>query len=446
MTRQAAIEELRLRSILPETAAVSPAGHLEIGGCDTLDLLSEFGSPLYVFDEQTLRERCREYLTEFGSRYPDLSVLYASKAFINLAVAAIVKQEGMGLDVVSGGELAVALRAGFAPEKIYFHGNNKSEQEIRDAVGSGVGRIVIDNFHEIELVDRVAQSLGRRQPALLRISPNVDPHTHAHTTTGILDSKFGFPIETGQAEEAVKQALAAQHLDLRGLHAHLGSPIFELDPYERAIEILIGFASEMRRKHGLQLHEFSPGGGFAIQYVEEQPAPPVAAYAEVIADSVRRWCAVQGLPPPHLTIEPGRSTICRAGVALYTAGSSKTIPDLRRYVAVDGGMADNIRPAIYGAKYEALLANRPLEVADETVTIAGKFCESGDILIRDARLPHLDAGDIVAIPACGAYCLPMSSNYNHAPRPAVVMVAGGAAHLIRRRETFDDLMRFDVEL
>lgn len=446
MTQEVATEGLRLRSILPVTAAIGPSGHLELGGCDAVELLREYGSPLYVFDERTLREQCREYLAEFGSRYTDLTVLYASKAFINLAIAKIVQEEGMGLDVVSGGELAVALQAGFPAEKIFFHGNNKSEQELRDAVSAGIGRVVIDNFHELDLLDRVAASSGRKQPVLLRVSPSVDPHTHAHTTTGILDSKFGFPIETGQAEDALRRGLAAQHLELLGLHAHLGSPIFELDPYERAIEVLIGFAAQMRHQHGFELREFSPGGGFAVQYVEDQPAPPIAAYAEVIADSLRRWCGVQGLPPPHLTIEPGRSTICRAGVALYTTGSSKTIPGLRRYVAVDGGMADNIRPAIYGSKYEALLANRPLDAPDETVTIAGKFCESGDILIRDARLPQIGPGDIVAIPASGAYCLAMSSNYNHAPRPAVILVNDGAARLIRRRETYEDLTRLDVAL
>lgn len=446
MTQQATAEHLRLRPILPVTAAISDSGHLSLGGCDTVDLLQQFGSPLYVFDERTFRERCREYMDEFGSRYHDVSVLYASKAFINLAIARIAQQEGLGLDVVSGGELAVALRAEFPAERVYFHGNNKSPDELRMALQAGVGRIVVDNFYELDLLDRIAGESGRVQPVLLRISPSVDPHTHAHTTTGTLDTKFGIPIETGQAEEAIAAALRAEHLDLRGIHAHLGSPIFELDPYERAIEVLIGFAAEMHARHGFELQEFSPGGGFAVQYVEDQPAPPISAYAEVICDSVRRWCAVQGLRLPHLTIEPGRSAICRAGVALYTAGASKNIPGIRRYVAVDGGMADNIRPAIYGSKYEAILANRPLDAADETVTVAGKFCESGDILIRDAHLPRVEAGDVVAIPAAGAYCLAMSSNYNHAPRPAVVLVSEGQARLIRRRETYDDLMRLDVDL
>jgi diaminopimelate decarboxylase len=446
MTQNTAAESLRLRSILPATASISGGQHLSLGGCDALALLEEFGSPLYVFDESTLRDQCREYRAEFGSRYHDVGILYASKAFINIAIARIADQEGLGLDVVSGGELAVALRAGFPPEKIYFHGNNKSPEELRSALAVGVGRVVVDNFYELDLLNRIAAENGKTQAVLLRISPSVDPHTHAHTTTGILDSKFGIPIETGQAEEAVVAAMRAEHLDLLGIHAHLGSPIFELDPYERAIEILIGFAAAMHGRHDFELREFSPGGGFAVQYVKEQPAPPISAYAEVIADSVRRWCAVQGLPLPHLTVEPGRSAICRAGVALYTVGASKDIPGVRRYVAVDGGMADNIRPAIYGSKYEAILANRPLDPAEEIVTIAGKFCESGDILIRDAHLPRVVAGDVVAVPAAGAYCLAMSSNYNHAPRPAVVLVSNGKARLIRRRETYDDLMRFDVDL
>ena len=439
-------EGLQLRTILPVTAMVNEQNHLAIGGCDTLDLVQRFGSPLYVFDEQTIRDKCREYLREFRARYPDTSVLYASKAYLNLAIAAIMKQEGMGLDVVSGGELAVALAAGFPAERIDFHGNNKSGEELREAVSAGIGRVVVDNFHELDLLNRIASELGRRQDVLLRLSPNVDPHTHVHTTTGTLDTKFGIPIETGQAEEAVQRALAAPNLRLLGLHAHLGSPIFELEPYEQATEIIIGFAAEMRQTYDFELAEFSPGGGFAVQYVEEQPAPPAAAYAEMIVGSLERACARHALPLPRLNVEPGRSTICRAGVALYTVGATKTIPNVRRYVSVDGGMADNIRPAIYGAKYEALLANRPLEAAAETVTIAGKFCESGDVLIRDARLPHVDAGDVVAIPAAGAYCLAMSSNYNHATRPAVVLVRDGDARVIRRRETYEDLMRLDCPL
>jgi diaminopimelate decarboxylase len=438
-------ELLRLSSVLPEGAGVNGAGHLQLGGCDSLALLQSYGSPLYVLDEQTLRRQCRRFIEEFGGRYHDVGVLYASKAFANVAIARIVAEEGLGLDVVSGGELAVALRAGFPAERVYFHGNNKSAEELAMALESGTGRIIIDKVHELDVLEAEARQRGCKQAVLLRISPSVDPHTHAHTTTGILDSKFGFPIETGQAEEGVARAQRAEHLELRGLHAHLGSPIFELDPYERAIEVLIGFAAEMRSRHGFELREFSPGGGFAAQYLAEQPAPPLSAYAEVIVDSVRRWCAVRAMPLPHLTIEPGRSLICRSGVALYTVGASKDIPGIRRYVAVDGGMADNIRPAIYGARYEALLANRPQDVPDESVTIAGKYCESGDILIRDARLPRVGAGDIIAIPASGAYCLAMSSNYNCATRPAVVLVGDGEARLIRRRETYDDVIRMDVD-
>jgi diaminopimelate decarboxylase len=445
VTQKTAVEVLRLGSVLPETARVNEAGHLEIGECDAVELLQEYGSPLYVLDESTLRSQCQGFVAEFGRRYHDAGVVYASKAFANVGVERIVAEEGLGLDVVSGGEIAVALRAQFPAERIYFHGNNKSAEELGEALDAGIGRIVIDNYHEVDLLEEVARGRGRRQPVLLRISPSVDPHTHVHTTTGILDSKFGFPIETGQAEEAVLRTLRAPHLELRGLHAHLGSPIFELDPYERAIEVLIGFAAEMRARHGFELREFSPGGGFATQYVEEQPAPPLSAYAEVIVDSVRRWCAVRALPPPHLTIEPGRSLICRAGVALYTVGASKDIPGIRRYVAVDGGMADNIRPAIYGARYEALLANRPKDAPTETVTVAGKYCESGDILIRDAHLPSVGAGDIIAIPAAGAYCLAMSSNYNCATRPAVVLASHGKARVIRRRENYDDVMRLDVD-
>jgi diaminopimelate decarboxylase len=440
----AATTQLPLAGVLPLTAGLSPAGRLSLGGCDAVDLVREFGSPLYVFDEATLREQCRAFTREFRQCYPETKVRYASKAYLGRALAALTKEEGLGLDVVSGGELAIALSVGFPATEIDFHGNNKSEQELREAVAAGIGHVVVDNFHELTLLDRVAQEAGKRQPVLLRLSPGVDPHTHGHTTTGILDSKFGFPIQTGQAAEAVGEALQAPGLELRGYHVHLGSPIFELEPYQQASDVVMAFAEEMVERQGFVPKEFSPGGGFAVQYLATQPAPPIADYAELITGSLRRACAAHHLPLPAISIEPGRAIVGRAGVALYTVGARKEIPNLRTYVSVDGGMADNIRPAIYGSQYEAIVADRPLAPAEETVTIAGKYCESGDLLIKDARLPRLRAGDVLAIPASGAYCLAMASNYNAALRPAIVLVRGGRARLIRRRETYDDLMRTDV--
>lgn len=436
--------KIPLADILPLTAAVNGDGHLSLGGCDAVELAREFGTPLYVLDEETLRSRCREFQTEFRSRYEDTVVAYAAKAYLGRAMAAIVAQEGMSLDVVSGGELAIAASVSFPPERIFFHGNNKLESELKEALAYGVGRVVVDNFHELQLLNGIAQGTGRRQPVLLRLSPGVDPHTHAHTTTGVLDSKFGIPLPTGQAEAAVRQALEMPGLELMGLHAHLGSPVYELGPYREAVDVMLRFAAEMVDRHGLRLAEFSPGGGFAAQYVEDEPAPSVAEYAETVVTALRESCERYGLTPPRLIVEPGRSVIARAVVVLYIVGSSKEVPGLRRFVSVDGGMADNIRPPLYGSRYSALLANKPLDSRRETVTIAGRYCESGDILMRDAELPPLEPGDLLTMAAAGAYALPMASNYNASLRPAIVLVSDGEAHLIRRRETYEDLTRADV--
>jgi diaminopimelate decarboxylase len=437
-----AVEELR--DVLPLTAAVNGAGHLAIGGCDAVALAQRFGTPLYVFDEETLRHMCRAFRQEFSARHPDVQVVYACKAYIGRALAALLMEEGLGADVVSGGELAFLASVGFPPEGIYFHGNNKSESELREALAYGVGQVVADNFHELGLLSRLAAEAGRRQRLLLRLSPGVDPHTHAKTATGVLDSKFGFPIATGQAEEAVRRALASPSLELVGFHFHLGSPIFELDPYRQAIAMVLAFAAEMRERHGLELRELSVGGGFAAQYLPQEPPPPVAEYAEAIVLSLREGCRRHGLPLPRLSVEPGRAIVARAGVALYTVGAWKDVPGLRRYVSVDGGMADNIRPALYGARYSALVANRPRDGRRERVTVAGKFCESGDVLLWDAELPPLEPGDVLAVPAAGAYAPAMASNYNAALRPAIVFVRDGQARLVRRRERYDDLLRCEL--
>lgn len=430
-------------SIFPRTAAVRD-GRLSIAGCDAQELTREFGSPLYVFDEREVRETCREYVHAFTSRHADTEVTYASKAYLSRWMANLAREEGIGLDVVSGGEFAVAMAAGFPAAHCHFHGNNKGEDELREAIAGGVGRIIVDNFHELQLVDAVARSLGVVQKIILRLSPGVDPHTHAKTTTGTLDNKFGLPISTGHAEQAVADAQRLSGVELVGLHCHLGSPLFTVDPYDEANDVMLRFASDMRKKHGLELREYSPGGGFASQYVREKAAPPVDAYAEAIVSSFKRRCAENDLPLPHLFIEPGRSLVARGGVALYTVGSSKQVEGLRTWVSVDGGMADNIRPAIYDAKYEAVVVNRADDAATENVTIAGRYCESGDILVKDAHLPSTHPGDVIALPASGAYCLTMASNYNMALKPAVVVVKDGAARLIRRRETYADLLATDV--
>ena len=429
-------------SLLPLTAEVSNRGHLIIGGCDTVELAEEFGTPLYLFDEFSLRSKCREFKQEFGRRYTDTTVIYACKAFINKALALIFKEEELGLDVVSGGELGIAQSVGFPLDRVYFHGNNKSEEEIRLALKWHIGRIVVDNFDELSLLQGIAKEQGYTPDILLRLSPGVDPHTHQYIATGVIDSKFGFPLISG--EEAVATAMSAPNLNLVGLHFHIGSLIFDVKPYQEAIELILNFAAEMKQKYNFELEELNVGGGFAIQYTLDSPAPFVAVYAKAIASKIISRYGELKLALPQLIVEPGRAIVGQAGVALYKVGVVKEIPGVRCYVSVDGGMADNIRPALYGAKYEAVVANKVSEEGVGKVTVAGKFCESGDILIRDISLPPVSVGDIIAIPDCGAYCLPQASNYNASFKPAIVLVKEGKAHLIRRRETFDDLTRCDL--
>jgi diaminopimelate decarboxylase len=429
-------------TLFPLTAAVNSRSHLAIGGCDTTQLAAEFGTPLYVFDEFSLRSKCAEFKAEFGRRYPGTNVIYAAKAFINTPLARLISEEGLGLDVVSAGELHIAQAAGFPMDRVYFHGNNKSPEELKLALEWRVGRIVVDNFHELKTLDEIAGKQGVKPDILLRLSPGVDPHTHKYIATGAIDSKFGFPMMKG--EEAVSQAIGAPNLNLIGLHFHIGSLIAEVTPYEQAIERVLKFAREMKTKHGFELKELDTGGGFAIQYTRDAPVPPVSVYAEAVAARIKERCQELELSLPQLTIEPGRAIVGQAGVALYTVGVIKDIPDIRRYVSVDGGMGDNIRPALYGAKYEAVVANKMAEKEAGEVTISGKFCESGDILIRDISLPELTSGDIIALASCGAYCLPLASNYNASLRPAVVMAREGKARLMRRRETFSDLVQYDL--
>jgi diaminopimelate decarboxylase len=430
-------------ALFPLTAEVNKQGHLLIGGCDVVDLAEEFGTPLYLFDEFTLRHKCREFKDGFCKYHPDTLVIYASKAVLNRALALIFKEEGLGLDVVSGGELSIAHSVDFPLDKVCFHGNNKTPEELNLALDWRVGRIVVDNFYELEMVNKLAGERGMRQDILLRLTPGVDPHTHQYTTTGTIESKFGFAIATGQAEEAVNRALSAANLNLLGLHFHLGSPVPAIQPYELAIELVLGFAQEVGRKFGFNLSEFDIGGGFAVPYTLDYKVPTIAGYAKAVTGKLNGLISELGLSRPRLIIEPGRAIVGQAGVVLYKVGAIKEIPGIKKYVCVDGGMSDNIRPALYGAKYEALVANKALEAGREVVTIAGKLCESGDILVKDVSLTSVHPGDIIAIPVCGAYSIPMSSNYNAVPRPAIVMVKEGGARLIRRRETYEDLIRLD---
>jgi diaminopimelate decarboxylase len=431
-------------ALFPLTGEVNKQGHLFIGGCDVVELAEEFGTPLYLFDELTVRHKCREFKEEFGKYRDDTQVIYASKAFLNKALALMLKEEDLGLDVVSGGELSIANSVDFPPDRVYFHGNNKTQEELNLALDLGVGRVVVDNLYELELLDRLAQAKGTSQSILLRLTPGVDPHTHRHTTTGTIESKFGFPIATGQAENAVKQALSASKLNLLGLHFHLGSPVADVQSYELAMEIVLRFAREINRKFSFDLREFDIGGGFAVPYTVESVVPAVADYAGPIIGKLTALISELGLGRPRLIIEPGRSIVAQAGVALYKVGAIKEIPGIRKYVCVDGGMNDNIRPALYGARYEALLANKALELEADMVTIAGKLCESGDIIVKDTNIAAAHAGDIIAVPICGAYSIPMASNYNAQPRPAIALVREGRARLVRRRETYQDIMGLDL--
>ena len=431
-------------SLFPMGSTLSENGHLNIGGRDVTELAKEYGTPLYIYDEATIRTMARTFVKEFGTRYANTVVAYASKAFLTKAMARIANEEGLSLDVVSGGEIAAAISAGFPAARMDFHGNNKTPDELIYAVESGVGTIVVDGFHELDLLNNLAEERGIEQEIMLRLSPSVDAHTHGHTTTGILDVKFGFSIESGESTIAIRQALDSSNLDLKGIHFHLGSPIFELEPYSQAIDTVLDYLAQFKSE-GLNLREFSPGGGFAIGYTRNQPPPPISAYADVITSMLTRKCNQLGFDLPKLIIEPGRSIVGRAGVAVYTVGVIKDIPTVRTYVSLDGGMGDNIRPALYGSEYEAVVANKmTVDTDHEVVTLAGKYCESGDILVKDISLPTIEAGDIIAIPSSGAYCLAMSSNYNMNPRPAVLMVNEGTSKIIRRRETYQDLIALDT--
>ena len=428
----------------PETTARDPDGRLTIGGLALPDLADRFGTPLYVYCEATLRQRARRFREAFTAAYPDSEVVYASKALMSPAIVRIVTDEGLGVDVVSGGELHAALAAGVPAARMTFHGNNKGEQELREALAAGVGHIAVDNLWELDLLTALTRETGTIVPVLLRLNPGVDVHTHAKIRTGVVDSKFGLPIATGAAAEAVARVLAATGLRLDGYHCHIGSQLFDSGSYDAAIRLLLGFAAAMRDQHGVVPRVLSPGGGFGIAYLTGQEEPAIEAWAERTARIVAEGCDRRGLPPPRLVVEPGRAIVGPAGVAVYRVGAIKSIPGVRTYVSVDGGMADNIRPALYGARYSVALANRPEAKSAAPVTIAGKYCESGDLLIENAELPPLAAGDVLALPAAGAYCLAMASNYNMAPRPAVILVLDGQARLIRRRETYDDLLAHEV--
>jgi diaminopimelate decarboxylase len=426
------------------TSRINDQGHLEIGGVDAVNLTEKFGTPLYVVDEALVRQRCREFVGAFKASGLKFQVAYASKAFCTMAMCRIVDEEGLSLDVVSDGELYTALQAGFPPERIHFHGNNKTPQEIDMALDAGIGCFVVDNFVELELLNAMAAERGRKVNILLRVTPGVSAHTHEYMSTGQQDSKFGFDLSNGTGYQAVKQADALPNVTLLGLHSHIGSQIFEVEGFKMAVEKVMGFATKVRSELDVLFKVVNLGGGFGIRYVEGDTPLPVAEYVNAIVDSIHTSFAGQGYPIPEIWIEPGRSIIGDAGTTLYTVGTFKEIPNIRKYVAVDGGMTDNPRPALYESKYEGMLANRASEATEETVSVAGKCCESGDMLIWDLELPKVNTGDILAVACTGAYNYSMASNYNRIRRPAVVFVKQGSADLAVKRESYDNLVENDV--
>jgi diaminopimelate decarboxylase len=444
----------------PDGASVDARGHLIIGGCDTVELAHAYGTPLYLIDEATFRASCRGYRAALGRHYPAASSAhYASKALLNTAVAQLVAEEGLGLDVVSGGELYVALRAGFPAERIHLHGNAKLRAELEQALAAGIGKIVVDTLDELELLARLTAGRAVPQAIMLRLAPDIAADTHAHMETGRATSKFGLPLDALDA--AATRIAAAPGLRLAGLHTHLGSQLLDYAPIAQAVGVLLDCAARLRDEHQLIVSEISPGGGLGTPYTVDQPTPDLDAYVAAIAQAMRAGCMERGFPPLRLVVEPGRSIVARAGVALYEIVATKRLlgdderisqfPTLNpqspsRYLHVDGGMADNIRPALYGARYTALLANRAAAPADEQVHIAGRYCESGDVLIRDIGLPRAELGEILAVATAGAYTLSMASNYNLAPRPALLLVAEGRARVIQRRETYADLAARDLAL
>ena len=431
-----------LDQVLPPSAAVTHEGHLSIGGCDLVELAAAHGTPLVVYDEGALRATARRYREAFAALDPEVEVIYASKAYFGLAMLRLAREEGLSVDVASGGELYAALRAGFPPERIHLHGNNKSPDEVAQALDAGVGTIVLDNLDEIPLIDREAAARGRRQRVLVRVTPGVKPSTHSHISTGQLDSKFGFSIEGGAARAAADAVAAAGALELAGLHCHIGSQLFDLGGYQAAAAKVADFAASLNGAGSLDV--MNMGGGLGIAYTRDDRPAAVEDYAEAVVEAVRGEWGRAGLPQPRILVEPGRSIVGRAGVTLYRVGATKTIPGVRTYASVDGGMSDLLRPMLYGAVYEPLLANRADAEPTETLRLVGKHCESGDVLVAEASLPPVGAGDLVCVPATGAYGVTMASNYNGVTRPAVAFVDGGAARIVTRRETYADLVARDV--
>lgn len=417
---------------------------LVIGGIKATKLVEQYGTPLYVMDEEFLRNNCRKYYSSFKCGSRGNKVAYAGKAFLTLAMCNLINEEGLYLDVVSGGELYTAYKAGFPLNKVLFHGNNKTLEEIDMGVRLGVGTFVVDNLYEIEQLNQKAKEQDRIQSIYLRITPGIEAHTHEYIKTGQIDSKFGFAPVGDNIINAINRAIKLKNVNLRGLHCHIGSQIFEIEPYEEAAEVMIKLMKRIEDKTGYLIEELDLGGGFGIYYSKDDSPKETKEYCEAILNKVDNVCKEVGLKTPTLVIEPGRSIVGNTGLTLYTIGSIKNIPSIRKYVSVDGGMTDNIRPALYNAQYECIVANRVIYESKERVTISGKCCESGDILLEGIKIPSVLSGDLLAVMSTGAYGYSMANNYNKIPRPAVVMVRDGESRVICKRESYEDMIRNEV--
>lgn len=428
-----------------ENLSVNEKGHLAVSGVDTVDLAAQYGTPLYVMDEELIRSACRRFKKSIDSFYGGAGlVCYASKAFCCREMCRIMKDEGIGLDVVSGGELYTAASVDFSMENICFHGNNKTDEELTLALEKKVGRIIVDNIFELERLNALAEKAGVTANIMYRIKPGIDAHTHNFVRTGQIDSKFGFALETGEAFEAVKKAIELKNINLAGLHCHIGSQIFDIDPFVHAAEVMLGFIAKIKNELGFEVKQLNLGGGFGIKYTNSDNPAPFENYMEKVSVKVKEVCEKENISLPFIIIEPGRSIAAPAGLTLYTVGGIKNIPNIRTYVSIDGGMCDNPRYALYKSEYDIEVANKAGEPKTESITLAGKCCESGDLIGENMPVQHIEVGDTVAVLATGAYNYSMSSNYNRIPKPAVVMVKDGSSRVVVKRETMEDIIRNDL--
>ncbi len=429
---------------LPFGMTINSHNHISVNGKDVVSLAEKYGTPLYIMNEEFIRNNCRSFKKTLDGCYENNRILFASKAFSCMYMYKILEEEGLGADVVSGGELYTALKAGFNPEKLYFHGNCKTDEELKLAISNNIGRIVADNKEELIRIDSFAKAAGKKVKVSFRIKPGIDAHTHSSIMTGQIDSKFGFAIENGEAKDIIIYALNLSNVEVSGIHCHIGSQIFEILPYLRAVEVMMNFISEIKKETGYEIPELNLGGGFGIKYEEEDNPPPYNEFMTSVAEKIKLTAKELNISLPRLVFEPGRSIVGETGVTVYKVGAVKDIKDVRKYVMIDGGMTDNPRYALYESVYRAILANKADALPDEKVTVAGKCCESGDLIGKDMLLPKASAGDYLMVFSTGAYNYSMASNYNRIPRLPVVMVDKNEDKLVVKRETYEDIIKNDL--